>query len=1040
MKNTSKRILVMLLALVMVLGLLPASAFAATLPADATEDVVYLSVSFDGVYKTNKTGGKMNYVKIPMSKLQAIDLNKYEGMADYIYDADGDGVQDITVLHLFIYSQESLYGETKSEKHPWSEVSVSGDPGSCYFAGGLWGFDMNMTYNVNGLYPLYEDSDTGATADRIVLKSGDFVDLAGYSSWEFFMDENSGYRYFVDESDAITYSYAATAGVALTVELDRHVQSWGATLVQTYEPEAGDPILYSKTLYGDDAKNVTTDDDGKVQITFPEPGTYYLWSPGQKGAGTESIVSAPACAKVVVSPAASDVTAYWPNFRGNDYNMAITDVKTPHDVDSTVLKWAVKLGTGWSASPSVQIIADNALVTMVGTEIFKLDLQTGEVLDRGPMTTSSSWGYTPPIYADGLIICPLGGGTLEAFDADTLDSVWVYKNALGGQANTPICYSEGKVYTGFWNGETKDADIVCVDTKTGELVWHKTVLGGCYWAGGVVVGDALIIGSDDGTSGFSGDSHLYSLNKATGEVISDMALTGCGDQRSTVSYSQEKGRIYLTTKNGYICSAALNTSTGELTDLKTVKHGSAQSTSTPLVYGDKVFYCCGSGVQSGTNGAGNFVVANADTLEILYTVPLLGYPQASTLLSTAYLETEGKLYFYNTYNGMPGGLTLIKVDPTKDDETGFEKVEIYDAKGYEQYCIASPICGPDGTIYYKNDSGYVLAVGSNNAYLTGITADTGAQKGEFKASDSEIEWVVPIGTKVVTLNPVACDGATFTVNGLALASAPVALTDGKATATIEVVNGNDKRTYTVSIREISDDASLSGLKVNQSNAFSSAGQALTPEFAAGTYYYGAYAATRNWVNVWPDANDANATVQVFAIENIQEGKFDAETKEITITAANSGHNRYAIYAADETKPMAIRIVVTAENGDQAQYVLVISNADAKTAGEELLEKIKSDDAAAASDEAAAKAVVDLIDAIGAVTPESKAAIEAARAAYDALTDAQKALVSNYDVLLAAEARLEELTNPATGDGLFAALLLMSFAGIAMIALNRKKLL
>ena len=55
----------------------------------------------------------------------------------------------------------------------------------------------------------------------------------------------------------------------------------------------------------------------------------------------------------------------------------------------------------------------------------------------------------------------------------------------------------------------------------------------------------------------------------------------------------------------------------------------------------------------------------------------------------------------------------------------------------------------------------------------------------------------------------------------------------------------------------------------------------------------------------------------------------------------------------------------------------------------------------------------LIDAIGEVTLESEEAIEAARAAYDALTDAQKELVENYEDLVAAEAALDALKNPAT---------------------------
>ena len=48
----------------------------------------------------------------------------------------------------------------------------------------------------------------------------------------------------------------------------------------------------------------------------------------------------------------------------------------------------------------------------------------------------------------------------------------------------------------------------------------------------------------------------------------------------------------------------------------------------------------------------------------------------------------------------------------------------------------------------------------------------------------------------------------------------------------------------------------------------------------------------------------------------------------------------------------------------------------------------------------------LIDAIGEVTEESRPAIAAAREQYDALTEAQKALVENYQTLLDAEKALD----------------------------------
>ena len=75
----------------------------------------------------------------------------------------------------------------------------------------------------------------------------------------------------------------------------------------------------------------------------------------------------------------------------------------------------------------------------------------------------------------------------------------------------------------------------------------------------------------------------------------------------------------------------------------------------------------------------------------------------------------------------------------------------------------------------------------------------------------------------------------------------------------------------------------------------------------------------------------------------------------------------------------------------------VTNYDKLTAAEARLTDLK-----------AAKAVDDMIDAIGEVTLESEEAITAARAAYEALTEAQQAEVKSYDKLTAAEARLADL--------------------------------
>ena len=133
-------------------------------------------------------------------------------------------------------------------------------------------------------------------------------------------------------------------------------------------------------------------------------------------------------------------------------------------------------------------------------------------------------------------------------------------------------------------------------------------------------------------------------------------------------------------------------------------------------------------------------------------------------------------------------------------------------------------------------------------------------------------------------------------------------------------------------------------------------------------------------------------------------------------------------------------------------------ADAEKAYQAILDAEAEAEAAAKAeaDKKAADAVIALIDAIGTVSLESEDAIQAAREAYDALTEEQKALVTNYEVLVQAEADLDELKNSTedtekpgdnddkedggsadTGDHsgiiLWTALLLISaFAGICLI--------
>ncbi len=443
----------------------------------------------------------------------------------------------------------------------------------------------------------------------------------------------------------------------------------------------------------------------------------------------------------------ADAAAQWPSFRGSDTNMAISAAKTPADAQHTTLKWANKLSSDWSRAPSAPIIAGDKLVTMMGDEIVLLSLSDGSVVRSAKMQTSSGYGLVSPSYAEGMIIAPLSDGTIEAFDAETLKSKWVYTDELGGQSLSPVLYSDGRFYAGFWNNEAEDASFVCLDAKTGSLDWSYTAKGGFYFAGAVAVGDCIFVGADDGEKGSEGAGSLLAFKKTYSEneevkPVSSAALAGCGDVRSSLAYSG--GRVYFTTKGGYLGSAAVDGASGEISDVRTVSFG-AQSTSTPVVYGDHVYFGAGKGFDE----PGLFVIADKNTLEVKNTVELKGYAQCSMLLSTAYLESEGYLYFYSSYNTEPGGVSLIKV---KADDVGkTELVEIFDAEGYENYCVCSLICDADGNIYYKNDSGTIFCLSNE---LSASVLVSVADKGGVELSYASVTASDRNGDNVIDIDEV----------------------------------------------------------------------------------------------------------------------------------------------------------------------------------------------------------------------------------------------------------------------------------------------
>ena len=447
----------------------------------------------------------------------------------------------------------------------------------------------------------------------------------------------------------------------------------------------------AKVTVWDSNKDRIAPTDGKYSVMADAEYTYLVQSDGYVSQKSTFKFSESSTIDITLAVATENpnldrsITAEWGNFRNGDNNLGITNAKTPYAPEDTELLWAVKHGTGWAAAPGSPIMVDGDIYTYSGSTIRRLNSMTGEVVTEGTMVDKSSYSIVPMTYGDGMVFVGLSGGKIQAFNAKTLESLWVYTDELGGQPNCPITYKDGYIYAGFWNSEDRNANFACINTidedhasatEVKYASWTYTRAGGFYWAGAYVTDKLAIVGTDDGAGGYdTNGAALLVFDRYTGEKLD--AHEGIrGDLRSNVSHDPESDRVFFTTKGGILGNAQIDWDTGKILDYKEVVikdaqgNANAMSTCTPSVYNGRIYIGVAGTSQFGANSGHGIAVYNL--------------------------------------NG-DGSMTQAYVYAI----TGSGYSEVFTPVGpLAQYCICSTIADQYGTIYYKNDSCYMMAITS----------------------------------------------------------------------------------------------------------------------------------------------------------------------------------------------------------------------------------------------------------------------------------------------------------------------------------------
>lgn len=396
----------------------------------------------------------------------------------------------------------------------------------------------------------------------------------------------------------------------------------------------------------------------------------------------------------------------WPGYGSGSSN------KAPTPTGAVQESWvsSIKDSADWATNVSDPIYVGAYVYVAAGAKLLQIDPATGATVREGALAAPID-SIARMVYADGVIIVPLSGGRLQALTADALTTVWVTAklpaNAQGGEQqslSTPIV-KDGCVYFGTaaadWSA-SYGGYLVCVDIKTGTVKWKtENADAGYYWAGAAAVGSLLVVGDDSG--------NVYAVDSQRGERVGEVLNLGAR-VRSTVVADPDGSTVYVVTVDGVLHKVRVGAG-GALSEADKVQFASA-STGTPAL-ADGHLYVGGQTVQAssaapgGQARSGVLAVIDAETLQVERSITSAdGAPlENSNIVSAPVVSTQGgSTYVYFTANSLPGGAYRYRVG----DATA--SLIYTPGEGKQNYCMGSIAVGPDGSLYYVNDSGALFAI------------------------------------------------------------------------------------------------------------------------------------------------------------------------------------------------------------------------------------------------------------------------------------------------------------------------------------------
>ncbi len=813
-----------------------------------------------------------------------------------------------------------------------------------------------------------------------------------------------------------------TAACKVTVESVR-VESIDVT--QVSKLGIGDSKPLTATIIPETAtvQDVIWSSDNPAVAAVDENGVVTGKSAGEAVITATAVDNEEISASATITVSAEPYDVQWAGAFSAAGNSGNYGVELPSDPAKTREVWAANVGNGSPVILGDYVYTYAAAVGMNGFVIggetstfYKINKETGEIV----ATTKNCPGvggyyYSYATYGGGLIYAT-GGSYVMCFDPDSMDMLWASRAGLGSYSC--IQYVAGSV---ICNGYVFDG-------VTGEQI--ADLPGDYNWSNGAKVGKYFYVAD------YAGNIRAFDTTDWSDYGSVQFKFGGTVLQPG-VAYLADLNRLYWgDAMSTGIYSIAIDPATGKLLENTLIQETTNFTTTcAPVVYGDRV-YLAG---QGGDGGAVH--VFDAKTLKKIYVAKGANEKIQSTPILYHDDETDTTYVYAQDY--ARSDLVVLKDAPGSTSG----KLEKVITPSHPNYAFEQMACDKDGAIYMTADSGWLHKFERSKADRPQFETDLSTERVNIKLNTT---------AEALAVNATVTDGGTITYQWQQSAD-EVEWSDIENATAASYTPATDVvglTYYRVKATNTTEDGSVEAIsQVTPFNVFDGADQ-ITVSFRLigctkseedvdfmeepGDYKGAEY---QNWMKTkeYTISNGSTAKeliqiafedkgIKAVGVENNYIRAITApevlggETMEEFTNGLNSGW----MYTVNGKHPDAINLT-TLNDGDVVlmHYVNDYKYEDESTNPSspylnKWLEVPDVEPEEQLPDYQAAKAVEDMIAAIGEVSLDDEEAIAAAREAYEALSEEQKKLVKNEDVLKAAEERLAELQEKAKEDAAAAA--------------------